>query len=133
MKSKLFYLLLLSLSFFNCKSQEETILKKSQFFILQVNLKNDPVLIKKYINYHKKVWPEVEDAFKKAGITGLKIYLVDNKTFLIAETDTNFNPVTGFDKITGPKIEAWDKLMAEMQDMKGDEKWKPATLIYDMK
>ena len=101
-------------------------------FALLMSLKPDSALITRYKAYHRQVWPEVESAFRKAGILDLKIFLFGCQTFLLVETTSSFNADKDFDKISGPAVDQWDKLMSNFQQITGHEKWVPVELIYHM-
>ncbi len=63
-------------------------------YCLALDLKDDEKLIAEYEDWHKAVWPEIIDSIKDSGITGLEIYRVFNRLFMIMETNENFS----FDK-----------------------------------
>ena len=60
-------------------------------YCLALDLKDDDVMIAEYENYHKKVWPEILESIRNAGITGMEIYRVSNRLFMIMETSENFS------------------------------------------
>ncbi len=93
---------------------------------------NDSALIRNYTRYHRHIWPEVERAFRQAGIIDFKVYLFGNKTFLLMETHTDFDLTRDLTKISGKRVDAWDKLMSTFQDLKGNESWQPVQEIYHM-
>jgi L-rhamnose mutarotase len=41
--------------------------KKTNAFGMSLNLKDDPQVIEKYKEYHRHVWPEVEQTLKSVG------------------------------------------------------------------
>ena len=47
----------------------------SRRFCLALDLKDDPSLIAEYRKYHEKIWPEITQSLKDAGIEDLEIYL----------------------------------------------------------
>ncbi|MFL5811251.1 MAG: L-rhamnose mutarotase, partial [Flavisolibacter sp.] len=52
-------------------------------YCLALDLKNDPQLILQYEDYHKKVWPEIIDSIRDAGIESMQIYRYANRLFMI--------------------------------------------------
>lgn len=106
-------------------------------YCLALDLINDEKLIAEYENWHKAVWPEIIDSIKDSGITGLKIYRVFNRLFMIMETDENFS----FDKKNAmdnanPKVQEWEKLMWKYQQAlpsaKAGEKWILMKKIFEL-
>ncbi len=102
-------------------------------FALLVTLKNDPVAVARYEAYHLHVWPEVEQAFRKAGILDFKIYRFGYQTFLLITTRADFDLDRDLAKILGPRITEWDKRMSAFQALTGHEQWQPVKVIYEMK
>ena len=85
-------------------------------YCLALDLKDDPRLISKYEEYHKKVWPEIIKSIKNSGIEVLDIYRTGNRMFMIIEANDNFS----FEKkaamdATNPKVQEWEELMWKFQ------------------
>jgi L-rhamnose mutarotase len=83
---------------------------------LALDLKNDPQLIGEYESYHRKVWPEIIQSIRSAGISRLDIYRVQNRLFMILEADDQFS----FEKkaasdAANPKVQEWETLMWKFQ------------------
>lgn len=106
-------------------------------FCLALDLKNDEKLIEEYEEFHQNVWPEIIASIKTAGITGMEIYRVANRLFMIMETDDNFS----FEKKNAmdnanPKVQAWEDLMWKYQQAlpvaKPGEKWMLMNKIFDL-
>ena len=97
-------------------------------FGLALNLKNDPDAVEKYKSYHQNVWPEVETALKRVGITSMKIFLIGRKLFMYVETVDAFEPERDFSKYLEDHIRCkqWDELMQTFQEKipeAGDDEW----------
>ena len=45
--------------------------KNVKAFGLTINLREDPQIIEEYKEYHRAVWPEVEQALKTVGVTSM--------------------------------------------------------------
>ena len=60
-------------------------------YCLALDLIDDPDLIEEYEGYHKNVWPEILDSIKHSGIMSMEIYRVENRLFMIMETDEEFS------------------------------------------
>ncbi|MBS1486309.1 MAG: L-rhamnose mutarotase [Bacteroidetes bacterium] len=106
-------------------------------FYLALDLKDDPKLIEEYERYHLRVWPEVLASIRQAGIRSMKIFRVENRLFMIMETDDLFS----FDKKSdldqsNPKAMEWEKLMWNYQQAlpgsKPGEKWRLMNKIFDL-
>ena len=77
------------------------------------------------------------DSIKNAGIEKLDIYLVENRLFMIMETDNTFS----FEKkekadSANPKVQEWETLMWNYQQAlpkaEPGEKWKLMEHIFDL-
>lgn len=106
-------------------------------YCLALDLKNDPALISQYEAYHKKIWPEISKSIKDSGITGMKIYRVSNRLFMIMETEDNFSfEKKGRMDQNNSKVIEWETLMSTFQQtIPGSapgEKWRLMDLIFDL-
>jgi len=110
---------------------------ENQRHCFALDLKNDTFLINEYIEYHKKVWPEITESIKGSGILNLEIYLVENRLFMIMETSASFS----FDKKQesdnkNPKVQEWETLMWNYQqtipNSKPGEKWRLMNKIFEL-
>jgi L-rhamnose mutarotase len=106
-------------------------------FCLTLDLKNDPALIARYRKYHEKIWPEVTQSIKDAGIKDMEIYLLGRRLFMIMEVSESFSfeAKVQSDK-QSPKVQEWEKLMWEFQqplpEAKPGEKWIPMERIFKL-
>jgi L-rhamnose mutarotase len=102
---------------------------------LTLDLKDDPKLIAEYEAYHQKVWPEILDSIRKAGIQKMEIYRYAQRLFMILETedDFSFERKATLDE-NNSKVQEWETLMWKYQQAlpraKPGEKWLPADLIF---
>lgn len=85
-------------------------------FCFALDLKDDPNLIAEYLEWHKKVWPEIRESILSSGIKRLDIYRVGNRMFMIMDTTTEF---TLDDKVRrdaeNPRVQEWETLMWSYQ------------------
>ena len=104
---------------------------------LTLDLKDDPKLIAEYKRYHEKIWPEIAQSIKDAGIHGLQIYLRGTRMFMILEVDEKFS----FERKAeadrkNPKVQEWEKLMWKFQkalpEAQPGEKWLPMERIFKL-
>lgn len=88
-----------------------------QRFALTLDLKNDPELIKQYIDYHRNVWPEIKESISASGIREMEIYHVHTRLFMyiIAEDGFSFQKKAQLDNANS-KVQQWEKLMDQYQE-----------------
>ena len=113
-------------------------LPKMKRYCLALDLKNDPLLISKYIDYHKEVWPEISSSLRENGIVNMQIYNFANRLFMIIETEDDFS----FEKKNkrdkhNPFVIKWEEIMSKFQkpisiNDRG-EKWMLMKKIYELK
>lgn len=97
-------------------------------YCLTLDLKDDPQLIAEYKQYHEKIWPEIAQSIREAGIEDMEIYLLGTRMFMIMEVNESFS----FEKKAAadranPKVHEWEALMWKYQEAlpqaKPGEKW----------
>ena len=103
---------------------------------LALDLKDDHVLIAKYEEYHRNVWPEILESLRDSGITNMEIYRISNRLFMIIETTDDFS----FEKkaqmdANNTRVQDWEVLMWDFQQAlpmaKPGEKWLPMDKIFE--
>lgn len=106
-------------------------------YCLTVDLKNEPDLIAEYDRYHQKIWPEIEQSIRTAGIENMEIYRVENRLFMIMEVSDTFS----FEKkqaadLSDNKVQEWEALMWKYQQplpfAKPGEKWVLMDKIFQL-
>jgi L-rhamnose mutarotase len=106
-------------------------------YCLALDLKDDPVLIKTYKEYHKKIWPEVERSMKESGIEKMEIYNLGNRLFMIMEVNNLFTFERKLELDNNNiKVQEWELLMWKYQKalpmaQKG-QKWILMEKIYEL-
>ena len=107
-------------------------------YCLALDLKNDPLLISKYIDYHKEVWPEISSSIRENGIIDMQIYNFADRLFMIIETEDDFT----FEKKTkmdsqNPYVIKWEEMMSKFQKPilinEDGEKWMLMKKIYELR
>lgn len=106
-------------------------------FTFALDLKDDPTLIKEYEVYHERVWPEIIDSIKNAGITSMEIYRAGNRMFMIMETEDDFSlEAKALTDQYNPKVQEWESLMWKYQQAipyaKQGEKWMEMKKIFQL-
>ncbi len=85
-------------------------------YCLALDLKNDPALIAGYERYHEKIWPEIEASIRESGITVMEIYRIENRLFMIMETDETFSfAQKSITDSANPIVQEWENLMWQYQ------------------
>ncbi|MGO9453389.1 MAG: L-rhamnose mutarotase [Candidatus Binataceae bacterium] len=103
-----------------------------------IKLKDDPEILRRYVEYHRAVWPEVERGLKSIGIRRMLIWMLGRQLFMFLETDDDFDPVRDFARYekSAPRIQEWQDLMASYQepvaDAKPGEWWAEMELVYSL-
>ena len=106
-------------------------------YCLALDLINDHDLIEAYKKHHKNVWPEIIESIKNSGILNLEIYQVENRLFMIMETDDAFS-FENKSKIdsNNSKVQEWETLMWKYQkalpNSKKGEKWMLMDKIFQL-
>lgn len=104
---------------------------------LALDLIDDDTLIAEYERYHEKIWPEIAESIRSAGISGLEIYRIGTRLFMILEADDSFS----FERkaamdAANPRVQAWEDLMWRYQQAlpmaKPGEKWLLMQKIFDL-
>jgi L-rhamnose mutarotase len=104
-------------------------------YCLALDLIDDAALITEYENYHQHSWPEVRKSIIDAGILNMEIYRVNNRLFMIMETDDDFDfqKKANMDS-SNPKVQEWETLMWKYQQAlpgaKPGEKWMLMQQIF---
>lgn len=85
-------------------------------YCLALDLRDDPALIAEYEHYHERVWPEILESIRSAGILEMQIYRISNRLFMIMDTDESFS----FERkasmdAANPKVREWEELMWNFQ------------------
>ena len=107
-------------------------------YCLALDLVDDATMIAEYEKYHEKIRPEIAESITSAGISGMEIYRVGNRLFMIMETEDDFS----FERkaemdASNPKVQEWENLMWKYQQAlpmaKPGEKWLFMDKIFDLK
>ena len=113
---------------------KEAHLKKICFAL---DLKDDAQAISNYKEYHKAVWPEINQSLKDSGIVTAEIYNTGNRLFMIIEAAPDFSIAqkSQMDQ-NNPRVQAWETLMWEFQQTlphaPQGTKWVLMEKIYDL-
>jgi len=83
-----------------------------------INLADDPAIIRRYVEFHRAVWPEVERGLRAIGIRRMLIWRLGRRLFMYLETADDFDPERDFPRYeqSSPKIREWQEMMASFQE-----------------
>jgi len=103
-----------------------------------LNLKDDPAIIERYIEHHRRVWPEVERGLRSIGIERMIIWRLGRRLFMFMETVDTFDPERDFARYmeSDPRIREWQSLMETFQepvpDAQRGEWWATMQQVYSL-
>jgi len=106
-------------------------------FCFALDLINNTELINQYVAYHKNVWPEILDSLKHSGIIDAEIYHIEDRLFLMIDTNESFTLENkGKMDAQNPIVEKWEELMWTYQkalpNTKPGEKWVLMERIFKL-
>ena len=85
--------------------------------VLAVDLKDDPAVIERYLEHHRRVWPEVLGSLRAAGLQNMEIFLHGCRLVMIVETNGNgdYPAIFARHAASHPRVAEWEALMKSMQ------------------
>jgi len=106
-------------------------------YCFALDLKDDPNLIAEYRDHHQRIWPEISESFRKAGVEDLEIYLLGNRLFMILEAGPSFSfEAKDRADLENPKVQEWERLMGTFQQplplARPGEKWLLMERIFKL-
>ena len=108
-------------------------------FCMKLKLKNDPEMIKEYEEWHKKekIWKEVPDGIRKAGILDSEIYRFDTTLIMILTVPDDFDFKKQMEYLAGlPRQAEWEDFMTRYQASKpgesSAEKWTKLERVFKL-
>lgn len=106
-------------------------------YCLTLDLKDDPALIAEYKKHHEKIWPEITQSIRNAGIEDLEIYRFGTRMFMIMEVNESFSfEAKARADSENPKVQEWEQLMWKFQQpvpgARPGEKWVLMETIFKL-
>jgi L-rhamnose mutarotase len=100
-------------------------------------LRDDPALVERYKEHHRRVWPDVVARLREIGVLEMQIFLLGRRLFLWMETVNGFDPERDFARLgEDERYREWDALMRTMQEpvpeARPAEWWAPMELVFDL-
>lgn len=106
-------------------------------YCLALDLKDEASLIAEYEKQHEKVWPELVEGIRSAGIKEMEIYRTGNRLFMVMEVEDSFTfeNKAKMDSLNAIN-EKWETLMWRFQKplpwAKSGEKWLVMDQIFKL-
>jgi L-rhamnose mutarotase len=83
---------------------------------LTLDLKDDATAIAEYKRYHVRIWPEVRDSLRAAGVMDMEIYLLGTRMFMIMDVDDSFSlSAKAAADAANAKVQEWEAIMDRFQ------------------
>jgi L-rhamnose mutarotase len=107
-------------------------------YCLALDLIDDAALIAVYEEWHRHVWPEIQDSISSAGIEQMEIYRVSNRLFMIMDVNESFSfAAKAKADAANEKVQEWETLMWNFQQAlpfaKPGDKWILMDKIFSLK
>ncbi len=99
------------------------------------HLRDDATAIAAYVREHERVWPEVLQALRDAGILEMRIWIAGPRLFMLCECVDSFEPERDWARYASahPRIAEWEREMERYQVPPPESpgpKWMDMTEIF---
>ena len=90
--------------------------------VLTVDLRDDPAAIAAYREHHQRVWPEVVESLRRAGVHRMDIHILGRRLVMILELNDGLDVRRVFAAHLGsnPRVPEWEQLMRSLQQPSSD-------------
>ena len=100
-----------------------------------LTLVDDEVMIARYVEAHRHVWPVVIEGQREVGILSMEIYRRGRLLFMIMDTVDDFDFERDMARLaTLPRQAEWEAFVSQFQgcaaDARSDEKWQQMERIF---
>jgi L-rhamnose mutarotase len=91
-------------------------------YVLTVNLRDDPAAIAAYREHHSRVWPEVVESLRHAGVDRMDIHLLGRRVVMIVEVTDGVDLRSAFaaHHASNGRVQEWERLMKSLQEPSAD-------------
>jgi L-rhamnose mutarotase len=91
-------------------------------YVLTINLRDDPAVIEIYRDYHRGVWPEVQDSLRAVGVEQMDIYQLGRQLVMILglRAGVDFREAFATHSSSSPRVAEWERLMKSLQEPSPD-------------
>lgn len=103
-----------------------------------LDLRDDPEIIEEYVNWHRKVWPEITRGMAAYKVLSQNIYLIGNRLFMVLNVEDDFDYRVDFKHYLEetPRAKDWDKIMRGYQQpvpwAQDGDWWASMERVYDL-
>jgi L-rhamnose mutarotase len=86
--------------------------------VFTVDLRDDPAAIAAYREHHRRVWPEVIESLRDAGVEQLDIHLLGRRLVMIVELrdGADYRRVFAAHVASSARVAEWERLMKSLQE-----------------
>jgi L-rhamnose mutarotase len=86
--------------------------------VLTVDLRDDPAAIAAYREHHQRVWPEVQESLRRAGVRHMEILIHGRRLVMILELHNgrSVRDVFADHAASNPRVQEWERLMQSLQE-----------------
>ena len=86
--------------------------------VLLVYLREDPAAIAAYREHHQRVWPEVVESLRQAGVHSMDIHILGRRLVMILELNDGLDVgrVFAAHVASSPRVQEWERLMRSLQE-----------------
>lgn len=100
-----------------------------------LTLVDNEEMIKKYVEAHAHVWPEIIQGQREVGILDMQIYRKGRQLFMICDTVDDFDWQRDMERLsTLPRQAEWEAYVSQFQgcaaNARSDEKWQMMERIF---
>ena len=90
--------------------------------VLTLDLRDDPAAIAVYREHHQRVWPEVVESLRQAGVHRMEILMLGRRLVMILELNDglDFRRVFAAHLASNPRVREWEQLMRSLQQPSSD-------------
>ena len=90
--------------------------------VFTINLRDDPAAITTYREHHRRVWPEVVESLRAAGVQRMDIHILGRRLVMIVELADGLDVRSAFahHHSTNGRVQEWERLMKSLQEPIGD-------------
>ena len=87
-------------------------------YVLTLNLRDDPAVIETYRDYHRRVWPEVLESLRAAGVERMDIHQLGHRLVMLLQLNDglDFHHVFARHTASSPRVAEWERLMKSLQE-----------------
>jgi len=86
-------------------------------YVLALDLRPGPAVVRAYKRHHRAVWPEVRKSLRRVGVRAMDIYLLGRRLVMVLEVAPGFDRRRDFARhvAADPRCAEWEALMKTLQ------------------